>query len=273
MKNRCTFSLLLPLLILTSTSLACGSPPVNLSVTPGSNSQCVVTKLANNASTQCGPYSYAENTEANGSNTFVGQDAWNPVSGMSQTLTVTNPGNWNVVANIPTDPTDAVKSFPNAEQKYNKAVLDNFHNLYSSFAVNYTRTSPLSVDTGFDLWFNNSANEVMIQHDLVNRGGQCGPVLATEQFGGTNGVPVNTWVLCQYGSEIIWQIQAPTSSTATFGFQSGSVDILNMIKWLENKGYLPTGSTISAFSYGFELCSTGGKNWTLSLSDWSITQN
>ena len=40
----------------------------------------------------CGPYLYPAITGSDGSNTTVGQDVWNPISGWSQTLYATNPG-------------------------------------------------------------------------------------------------------------------------------------------------------------------------------------
>ena len=71
------------------------------------------------------------------------------------------------------------------------------------------------------------------------------------------------WDLCQFGSELIWQL--PVNE------QSGSVDIKAMTTWLENNGYMPQNSTITALSYGFEICSTGGQNQDFRVSNFSIT--
>jgi len=226
----------------------------------------------------CGPYLYSPDTESSGSNTYVGQDVFNPSSGMTQTTYVTNPGNWYTTAQIPYDSGDSVKSYPSIEQLYNGEVLDNFHNFYSSFAESADQSTNTSTDIGYDIWFNGGwNNEVMIQTDLVNRGGQCGPVLATVQFGGTNGVPVHTWDLCVYGTETIWQFQGTGS---TYGMQSGSVDLLAMLKWLENNTnpntgarYLPAGSTMYDISYGFELCYTNNVQENFTITNFSITQN
>ncbi len=122
--------------------------------------------------------------------------------------------------------------------------------------------SGTSAEAAYDVWLNNWANEVMIQHDIVNRG-SC-PVRATASFGGSGGVPVQKWNLCKYNTELIWQL-------AGSGEQSGKVDILSMLTWLENHGYLPGSSTLTSIGYGFELCSTGGANETFQVTSYSIT--
>jgi hypothetical protein len=71
-----------------------------------------------------------------------------------------------------------------------------------------------------------ASDEVMIQHDFA-RNGAC-TTLATAAFGGSDGVPVQKWHLCKYGSELIWKL--------TRNERSGSVDILSMLTWLVNHG-------------------------------------
>jgi hypothetical protein len=218
----------------------------------------------------CGPYLYPAITASDGSNSTVGQDVWNPISGWSQTLYATNPGNWYVTANMPAGNT-AVVSFPNTGESYNSPLLSNFTSMDSSFSENMSATAGTSAEAAYDIWLNNWKNEVMIQHDMVNRGGPCGPVLATTSFGGQRGVPVQNWNLCQYGSELIWQVPGNGN---VYGEQSGSVDILAMLSWLENHGgYLPKGSSLTAIGYGFEICSTGGADENFQVTGFSITSS
>lgn len=57
-----------------------------------------------------------------------------------------------------------------------------------------------------------------------------------------------------------------------YGEQSGSVDVLAMLEWLVNNGgYLPPGSTLTAIGYGFEICSTGGVEEKFEIKSFSIT--
>ena len=102
----------------------------------------------------------------------------------------------------------------------------------------------------------------MIQHDFANNG-PC-TFEATASFGGSGGVPVQTWQLCQYGSELIWKLTGGSE-------QSGSVDVLAMLQWLESHGYLPSSSTLTDISYGWEICSTGGQPETFTNSGFTLT--
>jgi hypothetical protein len=209
----------------------------------------------------CGPYVYRAVTPSMGQTTTVGQNVWNPIPGWSQSLHATDPGNWYTTASMPAGNT-AVVSFPNTGQNYPETPLSGFTSIYSSFAESMHPTKETSAEAAYDIWLNNWNNEVMIQHDIVNRG-SC-PVLTTTSFGGSGGVPAQQWNLCKYGSELIWQL-------AGHGQQAGSVNVLAMLTWLIDNGYLPGKTTLTAISYGFELCSTGGKPETFTVSKFSIT--
>ena len=102
----------------------------------------------------------------------------------------------------------------------------------------------------------------MIQVDF-SLNGAC-PAVGSATFGGSGGVPVQHWNLCKYGSELIWKLTGGNEP-------SGTVDILAMLTWLENHGYLPNGSNLTDISYGWELCSTGGKQETFTLSRFTVT--
>jgi hypothetical protein len=102
----------------------------------------------------------------------------------------------------------------------------------------------------------------MIQHDFAGNG-PC-PTKATATFGGSGGVPSQSWQLCQYGTELIWKLQGGSE-------QSGTVDVLGMLTWLEGHGYLPSSSTLTDISYGWEICSTGGQPETFNLSKFTVT--
>ena len=102
----------------------------------------------------------------------------------------------------------------------------------------------------------------MIQHDFANNGACSGP---SATFGGSNGVPVQHWYLCgPWGSEYAWKLSGGNE-------QSGSVDILAMLTWMENNGELPKNSTISSIGYGWEIASTGGQSEKFTVSHYSIS--
>ena len=236
--------------------------PAGKSAVPAASARTTVVCVTSAAKGSCGPYRYPAITGSTGQNTSVGQDVWSPISGWSQTLHATSPGNWYVTANMPAGNT-AVVSFPNVGQEYHYTnTLAGFSSIYSSFTENMNPTSGTRAEAAYDIWLNKGRNEVMIQHDIVRRG-TC-PVRATAKFGGSGGVPVQDWNLCKYGSELIWQLSGA-------GEHSGTVDIRAMLTWLINHGYLPHRSGLSNISYGFEICSTGGRPETFRLSRYSIS--
>ena len=243
-----------------------GSAPIDAARAGDAAHSCVTSA----AKGSCGPYLYPAITGSDGTNTTVGQDVWNPISGWAQTLHASDPGNWYVTANMPAGNT-AVVSFPNTGESYDSSPLSSFSSIVSSYAENMNPTAGTSAEAAYDIWLNDWNNEVMIQHDMFDRGGPCGPVLATVSFGGDGGVAPKDWILCQYGSELIWQVAGQGSR---YGEPSGSVDILAMLRWLgDHGGYLPSGSSLTAIGYGFEICSTGGTDEVFEVSSFTIASS
>lgn len=241
---------------------AAPSPPASDS-SRSAGSKCVTST----AKGTCGPYTYPAIAYSD-DETTVGQDVWNPIQGWSQQLHATNPGNWYVIADMPAGNT-AVVSYPNTGTPYGEKQLSSFHSITSSFAESMHAVSQTSAWAAFDLWFNNWSDEVMIQHDFAGNG-PCTPA-ATRTFGGTSGVPVQSWDLCVFGSERVWKLAGSSGPESTSNEQYGSVDILSMLTWMENNGYLPRNSTVTDLSYGFEICSTGGKPEMFKVGRFSIS--
>jgi hypothetical protein len=244
----------------TTTSSAIGP-----GTTAGTGTRSCVTSTAQGS---CGPYRYpAIVTHGQDPGPTVDQNVWSPVHGWSQTLTAINPGDWYATANMPAGNTSVV-SFPNTGQNIEwvhgaPPPLSSYSSIYSSFSENMNETSRTDAEAAYDIWLDNWNYEVMIQHDFSALRPRCGSIEATATFGGSGGVPVQSWKLCQFGTEIIWQLVGNE--------HSGSVDILTMLTWLEKHGYLPHGSGLTALSYGFEICSTGGRPEAFSVSRFSIT--
>ena len=208
----------------------------------------------------CGPYQYAGITGSSGSNTFVLNNMWAANSGTTQTLTATGPGSWSVVANSQPAGSTAVQTYPDTQQIYTRTdntpdPLSGFGSIISSFTEKMGAASATSAEAAYDIWLGqnsstNYADEVMIWNDQVNRG-TCGGAtkITTAEFGGSNSVPQQNWTLCKYGSsELIWYLTSGNE-------QSGTVDVLSMLTWLESHGYLPVGSGLNQIDYGFEICS------------------
>jgi hypothetical protein len=219
---------------------------------------------------ECGPYGDSQITSTT-SNTSVGNNVWAPISGWQQTLHAANPGDWSVTSNMPAGNT-AVVSYPSLGANFGLASggptpLSDFASVYSSFSEDMHATSATSAWAAYDIWVGPSSatspsNEVMIQTDFANNG-PC-TAEASASFGGSGGVPVQKWNLCQFGSELVWKLTGGNED-------SGSVDLLGMLTWLEDHGYLPADSGLFLLGYGWEICSTGGQNETFQLSNFSFT--
>ncbi len=202
---------------------------------------------------------------------WVGQNVWSPIAGYQQTLSANSPQNWQVVANAPAGGT-AVIAYPNTGAYFGGSV-DSYHQVTSSFSENMNMSSQTSGWAMYDLWYDNWTAEVMIQHDF-GISGPCNSV-ATATFGGSNGVPVQTWHLCDFSNPaagltiLDWKLG--TSEPDTAHETSGSIDILAMSQWLEANGYMAANSTFTAISAGWEICSTGGQDETFQMANYSVT--
>jgi hypothetical protein len=156
----------------------------------------------------------------------------------------------------------SVISFPNVGYTYApNTPLADFSSIDSTFTEEMNATPSTKAWAAYDIWLNNWQDEILIQNDYVDHGG-C-HFMATVKFGGVGGVPVQPWELCNWGKEIIW-------SLADGKEQSGTVDILAILKWLAGKGYVPEQSDLTAISYGWEICSTGGKPETFTISRFTV---
>jgi hypothetical protein len=234
------------------------------------------------ATGNCGSYGDTEVTDNAGGNANVQNDVWDPQTGWSQTLYTVSEGRWWVTANMESGYT-GVQSYPDTDILFSNwspsanPEISSFSYIFSSFVSTVPTSSGTIEDSGYDLWFNDYGAEVMIQNQVVNRSActQYMTVLATNlTFGGSYGVPVNTWNLCRNGgagAELVFQWVPPLSTSTNFGVSSGSVDIYGMLSYLATNGYLASSSTITAMQYGFEIGSTGGVAENFYVDAFSLT--
>jgi hypothetical protein len=209
----------------------------------------------------------------------VDQNEWSggtgSCSGSTQTLSANSPENYQVVANYPAGNT-AVCTYPNVWPHDAQGAVDSYSQTTSSFSESFPHNAQTTAWAMFDLWFNNWANEVMIQYDFSDNG-PCQTTPVTDvTFGGSNGVPSQPWFLCTFGSPMAngsYQTTAWKLGPNEAGKESessGSIDMLAMIKYLEGTGYLPANSTWTAISMGWEIASTGGTNETFTGSGFTV---
>jgi hypothetical protein len=144
--------------------------------------------------------------------------------------------------------------------------VDSYASITSSWDV--TMPTDPNITAGwaaYDLWFNNWADEVMIQVDIVaNSYYNCGPDANVTISG-------MAWHFCDFGSERV--MKPGTDDNHLINRSSGTIDIKAMIAWLESSGHLPANSTWTAGSFGFEVSRTYGNTVTYRVNDFSWYAN
>lgn len=243
---------------LVTTVLAAGTAVVAAQL-PAYASTCTTSA----AQGSCGPYDYSQITSSDGTGTYVNNDVWSPVSGWSEVLTAANPGSWSVVANMPAG-NNSVVSYPDVQELYNNVPLSSYTSLTSAFTEAMNPHSGTLSEAAYDLWLNNWNYEVMIWNDNygedLSDDTDLGPATVSGQnFEVYRNGPGGS------GEELIVSLDKNE--------QSGTVDILGILKWLQGKGYLPSGATLTSIDYGWEILSTGGQPETYQLSSFCIDEN
>jgi hypothetical protein len=228
------------------------------------NSTACVTSSDNGS---CGPYTDAGISGSGG--TRVIQDIWNPVNGATQTLTASSPGNWSALAAMPASNT-AVVSYPDIQQIYTTTSnTPNPLSGYSFITGSYTENGPASSDddyeAAYDIWAgtgsDNYGQEIMI---WVDNHGQT-PVGSVVASATIDGVGYKIWSTGRAGTA------GKTESMVLNSNQpSGSVNILDDLKWLESNGDMPAGSGLNQVDFGWEICSTGGVPQTFTMSHYGL---
>ena len=213
----------------------------------------------------------------------IDQNVWNAngCPGSTQTLSANSAEDYQVVANYPTSSSGAICTYPNVWPHDAQGTVDSYSQTTSSFDESFPHNAQTQAHAMFDLWFNNWANEVMVQYDFSNDApceGSWPEVKTGVTFGGDDGVPVQKWHLCTGGTQLsngsypslVWKLGAADGAQEQ-SESTGSVDLLSMLEWLENNGYLPAGSTWTAVSMGWEIASTGGQDETFTGSGFNVT--
>jgi glycosyl hydrolase family 12 len=157
----------------------------------------------------------------------------------------------------------AVLSYPAMQDNFDaKPLLSSFHAITATFE----ETSPHVGDyeVAWDCWFNDNANEFMVWVDDYNQVPGGNQVASNVPLGGRS---YDVW----------W---APGTGTggyvvfsATKAITSGTVDLLQLFEYGVSNGWLPADSKVDQLSFGVEVCSTGGKDATWTVSDYAITTN
>ena len=255
----------------TPTPTVTGTPTSTATATP-TGTPCVVNGDGGCPSSPIDGHSgylYPLITNSNGWNTYVASDMWACGDGSCgpQSITVYDPGNWSVTSNQTAGNT-AVRSYPDIQQLFNNysdhafggqsvTPINALASLKGSYTENMHANSGTIAQAAYDIW--TSAGEIMIWVDTTDLRGDGG---ATKVDTGTiGGLPFTFY---RYGGdEKILKLDANQAS--------GEIDILDGLHWLQSKGYIAAGTTISQVNFGWEICSTGGVPETFNINSYALT--
>jgi hypothetical protein len=240
----------------TPTNTPSPTPTASASSSPGS---CVYSTSATNGQHDFAAVPYITGAA---SAPWVGPNVWNG-GGYQQTLCANSPKDWYITANANTN-FGGVLTYPNTGF-YMSGTVDGKSSISSSWGVTIPTNAQTAGWAAYDLWFNNWADEVFIATDInANSNYNCTGVATIT----VSGIP---WHMCDFGSERVWK--PGTDDQHLVNRTSGSIDVKAFLTWMEQNGKLPTGSTWTAGSFGFEVCDTGGTTQTFRVNDFSWVSN
>ena len=175
-----------------------------------------------------------------------------------QTICANSESDWQVTSNQRAGNT-GVLTYPSVQLNYNGGngyALSRFSSMTSSWAEQMPSVSGLDAEAAYDIWLNGLNKEVMV---WVDNHGQtpAGSKMATYSISGA------TWNLYVTGGYMAFVREGNATS--------GSVDLFAMLKDLEDHGLLPSSATLWQVNFGWEICSTGGKPASFSVTSYSLT--
>lgn len=193
---------------------------------------------------------------------YVHNNLWNAAKydSCTSTLSAWSHDNWQVVTRMNNRTGDgAVKTYPNVHRNFRGVPLDSFESITSRFAETSPRVGIYNF--AYDIWINGIA-----------RPGCTEIMIWTENF---HQVPGGRHVEdVTFGQRTYMVYRSPRSGylafVATTNFTSGTLDLLEIIKWVIAKGWLPEKSTLNQICFGVEVVSTDDEEVTFRVTDFSI---
>ncbi|WP_030738220.1 GH12 family glycosyl hydrolase domain-containing protein [Streptomyces sp. NRRL F-2890] len=163
--------------------------------------------------------------------------------GGSQCIAADSSSSWTVTANHPN--TGGIKSYPNAKRIVNRP-LDQLNSLNSTFNVTVPRAG--AYNTAYDIWDQNYDHEIMLWTNWYGPVGPLGSYQSRVSLGG------HTWDIYR-GSNGHNNVY---SFLRTGNTSSGTVDILPILRWIADQGWISHNEVIGDVQFGYEITSSSG---------------
>ncbi|MFE6480202.1 glycoside hydrolase family 12 protein [Streptomyces rochei] len=181
-----------------------------------------------------------------GNTTLNGYTLYNNIWGSgagSQCVWANSGTDWGVWADHPN--TGGIKSYPNAKKVINKPIAS-LGSLRSSYDV--TVPSSGAYNTSYDIWDTDHDYEIML---WVNHHGAVGPLGSPQGSVTLGGHSWNVYKGHNGANEVFSFLRTSDSNT-------GTVDILPILKWIKDtKGWMGN-ETIGDVQFGYEITSSAG---------------
>lgn len=193
---------------------------------------------------------------------YIHNNMWNSAmySPCTSTLYASSHDNWYVVTRMNNKSGDgAVKTYPNVHKDYNNVPIGSFDSITSTFAETSPRVGIYNV--AYDIWINGIATpgctEIMIWTDNFHQ------------------TPGGKYVQEVTFDDSTYKVYKRASSgyiafVATTNFTSGTVNLFGIMKWVIDKGWLSTNSTVNQICFGAEMVSTDDADATFKVTAFSI---
>ena len=195
---------------------------------------------------------------------YVHNNMWNSAkySPCTSTLSAWSHDNWYVVTRMNNKSGDgAVKTYPNVHRDYGGVPIGSYESITSRFAETSPHVGIYNV--AYDIWINGVASA-----------GSTEIMIWTENF---NQVPGGRYVQdVTFGGRTCRVYRNPGSGyiafVATANFNSGAMNLLDIMKWVTAKGWLPGKSTLNQICFGVEVVSTDDAEVRFQVTAFSIDE-
>ncbi|WP_194893777.1 GH12 family glycosyl hydrolase domain-containing protein [Catenulispora pinisilvae] len=169
-------------------------------------------------------------------------DVWGGGAG-PQTIWANSAANWGVWSNQPN--TGGIKSYPNVS-KWVGTPINSLKSVTSGYSVSVPSSG--AFESAYDIWDSSNADEIMV---WLNKTGAIGPIGSYVTNVSVGGYNFNVYK-GDNGSNNVYSFLNTGYST------SGTVDILSVLKWLENSEHWIGNVTLGNVQFGWEITSSSG---------------
>ena len=202
----------------------------------------------------------------------ITSDGWSNQPGEKYDLTVYNNSEQDWTDQVTANPCQCVSAYPSVEAFTSAGAGDGgntpvtgYSSLTSTWNENMNANSGSVTHAMYDIWTGPSSNvwrnETAIEVDHTSTdtiGVECGSVTATPVIDGV------TWDFCG-GNSGERTFYLPTSAP------TGSINILDMLKWEQANGHLPSTDIVGEVDFGWEILSTNSQPQLLTVNGYTLT--